>query len=653
MVKKLLFAAFCAAFAVAAFSQGTVVWSENFDGATGLPAGWTQTTSATDGGWLVGTTSALSSSSFPVPSRAGNVVGTNDDNCNCNKANEVLKTPAIDLTTQTGNLTLLFDMFFYKGTYQSKSETLKLQASIDGGTTWTDLQDLPATSGWRAPYAYDISSYAGKTVQFAFRYDDGTGWLYGAMLDNIRVVVPDNVLKGKVVSVAAGRYIDAIPTIRTGYTKLLTGDEVVVRGSVNNPGFPTITSYDVTVKRGTETFNKSYTGLNVQIGLSHTFSVTIPVKSGANNFDVVVSNINGVGDDDATDNVGAATIEGVTPQPNRKAIIEEGTGTWCGWCPRGAIMLDFTTSKYPDNTIGIAVHNSTSDPMRVTVYDQGMGTLISGYPSGLVDRETDIDPLDFESSAIEHMVEVPKVLVSQNVKWDDATRKVTVTSALNFKEELNGDYRIAVVYTENGVTGTATGYAQANYYAGGGAGPMGGYENLPSSVPAAQMVFEHVARAIIGGFKGQVNSVPTANPAGSVMFYESTYTVPATYNINNMHVVTMLIDQTTGAIINAEQTPIPFVSTGASQLNNDFIAANIFPNPVQEQATLTLDLKETADVMVRVFDAFGRLVLERNYADVNGKQFLPFRAGNLTNGMYTLVATANGQSVSKPFMITR
>ena len=60
---------------------------------------------------------------------------------------------------------------------------------------------------------------------------------------------------------------------------------------------------------------------------------------------------------------------------------------------------------------------------------------------------------------------------------------------------------MAVVIVEDSVRGTASGYAQANYYSGGGNGPMGGYENLPSTIPASQMTYNHVARVLAGGFK--------------------------------------------------------------------------------------------------------------------------------------------------------
>ena len=64
MVKRLLSTAFFAAIAV--FAQSQTIWSEDFDGSNSLPAGWTQTTAATDGGWKIGTATDLSSQ-FSAP----------------------------------------------------------------------------------------------------------------------------------------------------------------------------------------------------------------------------------------------------------------------------------------------------------------------------------------------------------------------------------------------------------------------------------------------------------------------------------------------------------------------------------------------------------------------------------------------------------
>ena len=50
---------------------------------------------------------------------------------------------------------------------------------------------------------------------------------------------------------------------------------------------------------------------------------------------------------------------------------------------------------------GIAVHNG--DPMTNTDYDNGIGTAISGYPSGIVDRGADINPADFKEDFLQRI----------------------------------------------------------------------------------------------------------------------------------------------------------------------------------------------------------------------------------------------------------
>ena len=72
----------------------TVLYNQDFEGGS-FPSTWTQTTAATDGGWLWG--SALSSASWAIPAH-GNYVATNDDGCNCVKNNDFL-----NFTAPTGS----------------------------------------------------------------------------------------------------------------------------------------------------------------------------------------------------------------------------------------------------------------------------------------------------------------------------------------------------------------------------------------------------------------------------------------------------------------------------------------------------------------------------------------------------------------------
>ena len=56
---------------------------------------------------------------------------------------------------------------------------------------------------------------------------------------------------------------------------------------------------------------------------------------------------------------------------------------------------------------------------------------------------------------------------------------------------------------------------------------------------------------------------------------------------------------------------------------------------------------------MRVVDAMGRVVVERNYSSVSGEQQLPFRVGSLATGAYMLSVTAKGQTVTESFVISR
>ncbi|MCS6928208.1 MAG: Omp28-related outer membrane protein [Saprospiraceae bacterium] len=663
MLYKLLFTGLLAFFGTLLYGQGTIIWSENFDAVSAnLPNGWSQQTSATDGGWKVATPATHSSQYFSVPSRPGLVIGTNDDKCNCNKANEVLYLPPLNLSNQTGELRLLFDLFFLKGSYQGKTETLKLLASTDGGATWKELQDFTGGGGWRLMMV-NLTALTGQSeVRLAFRYDDANDWLFGAMIDNIRIVLPDNVIRASLSNVAVGKYIPAVPTIVTNYNKILVGHQVALRGVIQNKGFPTITSCDIQLRLPNgSTEIHTFRNLNLGLSQTHTFYIPFPVKPGLNSFgfEARLIRVNGGHDDDDSDNGSVASylVYGVEPQPHRKVVVEEGTGTWCVWCPRGAVMMDYLAQAYKGRVVPIAVHNGSSNPMRITAYDSEFSKLLSGYPGGLVEREEDIDPLlgdpNFEKSLIEHLTWPAKVIITQNVDWIPSIRRVRIRSSVRFLEAMNGDFRLAVVLTEDGVRGTTSGYNQANAYAGGARGPMGGYENLPNPVPASQMVYNHVARALLGGFKGAAGSVPVDNPAGSVISHEFSATIPTSQNVNNMHAITMLIDQASGRIINAEVTPIPFVSTAATEATAEPLHLSLAPNPVADEAMITVRVEGTCNVHLRVFNAVGVQVAERLYDNVTGRQFLPFNAGNLPNGMYTLVATAKEHVATVPFVIQR
>src|SRR5438270_11099666 len=58
-------------------------------------------------------------------------------------------------------------------------------------------------------------------------------------------------------------------------------------------------------------------------------------------------------------------------QYKRHALVEEGTGTWCGYCPYGAYALDSLEKWMGDNVVEISFHGPTGcgEPLDIAALD--------------------------------------------------------------------------------------------------------------------------------------------------------------------------------------------------------------------------------------------------------------------------------------------
>jgi Outer membrane protein Omp28/Secretion system C-terminal sorting domain len=624
------------------------------DFTAGIPSGWAQTTLATDGGWLAETATAGSSTSFAIPAATGNILATNDDQCNCDKSNDFVHTQAISLVGAV-NPYFTVDMFYFAGTYQGTTESMTFELSTDNGTTWTVVETVSGNTAnaWQ-PRAYPLSAYNGQSVMLGFRYNDNAGWMFGCGLDNFKVFEPDlSVIDANIGASSIALNVPAVPGLMGGFTRALVGEAMVPVVTINNNAFAAITSFDISYSDGTNTVTESVTGQNIGFGGSydHSFATPYAVASGANALSFTISNVNG-GTETVTDNnTASASITGVTATPGRLVIAEEGTGTWCGWCVRGHVFMDYLVEKYPSNFFGIAVHNG--DPMVVDAYDTAIGGVISGYPSGLVDRKTfngsaEVDPSDFENAMLARIDQAVNVTVNTNiVNYDNGN--YGIVSNLNFAAATNGGYRIAQVLVEDGVHGTGSTWNQTNYYSGGGNGPMGGYEDLGASVAASTMTYNHVARALVGPYTGVVGSVPTSNAAGSTLNFEQAVTVDPTWNLDNVRAVTLFIKSSTGEIINAGVSN--YLALAVNETEKPAFGLNLFPNPAGEQANIRVAIDGMSDVVVKVIDGAGRIVAQHTYNNMTGEQIIPMNTANFSAGFYTLSVLANNSVINKTFIV--
>jgi hypothetical protein len=436
----------------------------------------------------------------------------------------------------------------------------------------------------------------------------------------------------------------------------IAGQNVSPTVSILNAGQTALTSFNVNLNYNGQNYSQNVTGVNIPSIGSYTVAIpALNLVAGAMNAVVTISNINGGNDDNVNDNTLIQEVNPVVPAAGKIVVGEEATGTWCQWCPRGAVFMDKFQADYAGYWAGIAVHNG--DPMTVTAYDDGIGTLIGGYPSALVDRLGDVDPSQMGTDFFTRLQTAPKGIITNGATWDAATRELNVSITTTMAQATTGAYKIACVLTEDGVTGTGAGYNQANAYAGGNNGVMGGYESLPSPVPAAQMVYDHVARAIAPSFTGQTGVVPSSTAVGDSYTANFTFTLPTTWDETQMHIVGMLIEPQ-GKIDNAGYTTID----GAVQ--NGYVAGVeeisgvlleqmlvVAPNPATDFTNITMHIPTKAQVSLRVLDAKGSILQGRQYGSLQGDFEVGINTSNYAPGLYLVELEMNGQRIQKKLII--
>lgn len=309
--------------------------------------------------------------------------------------------------------------------------------------------------------------------------------------------------------------------------------------------------------------------------------------------------------------------------------------------------------KHGDFFVGIAVHNN--DPMEDGMYDLGLGTLLSGYPSSVVDRGADIDPSDMEADFLQRIVLPPSVTMKLGGKWNENTRVCDLSVTTKIEATIAGNHSLVCVLTEDSVLGTASGYNQSNSYAGGSNGKMGGFELLPSSVPASKMVYDHVARTVSPNFTG-LQGAFSSNPAvGATHIHNFTFPISSLWSLNQMKAVCFMTNAD-GKINNGIASSLnDAIKAGFSQGNQVTGIENpgapdakllVYPNPANDHINISWT-KDQNIYEISILSADGRVVLTEQVSASEGMQI---STADWIAGVYTIMAKGQNGSMQQIVM---
>lgn len=229
----------------------------------------------------------------------------------------------------------------------------------------------------------------------------------------------------------------------------------------------------------------------------------------------------------------------------KRMLIEDYTGTWCGWCPRVAHAIEL-------------VHNQTEDAIAVAIHGPGKNPNDTGY-----------DPYTFDTSAFETEAGLapgyPKGYLNRNIQWsfpepDNISQAIALTQGQNpnlgvamtssvangnitmdvnvmFGKDFDNNLKLVVYVLENGLI-----YDQHNYTSYyNGDDLLVGYEH------------NHVLRATLTPMTGE--AIATAQTKNENT-YKRTFNVPVPANVANaakIEFVAFVLDET-GRVINVRKT---------------------------------------------------------------------------------------------------
>ena len=267
----------------------------------------------------------------------------------------------------------------------------------------------------------------------------------------------------------------------------------------------------------------------------------------------------------------------------KRTVMEEFTGTWCPNCPRGTVGIENLTEIFGQRFIPIAVHND--DPMTIADYDgsqfrRSVTGAMGGFPAATVDRTFKCDPYmgyelryEFNSDKIvaEALQRKAVADIEVTASWSsDGENAVDVRARTTYyysSDECN--HALTLVLTADGLTGDEAKWLQVNEFMGRTDLPedMSRYVNGERRM---KEIYNHVAVAVAGVENGISGSISTPLVSQQPQEFTQTLTFPASLRQDNMELraVAMLIDTTTGQVVNAAVSEPLSLPTGIRNIEH-------------------------------------------------------------------------------------
>lgn len=343
-------------------------------------------------------------------------------------------------------------------------------------------------------------------------------------------------------------------------------------------------SYSVTIDGVKQTGDISFaTPIAEGMNKDATVDITFATPATPHQFDAIFS-IDAVNGTDNAQPEGPFTahLNGVSRRVERLSVVEEITGTGCGFCPRGWVGMEYMKENFPGQFAGICMHQFNSDDPMANYNYAKLGFM--GAPACTIDRSSGvIDPYNgsgFYKTVLGDFADFQRLLPDVEVTGLSATladnkKTVTASAEVEFLTDVEG-YTIGYALTADGLhaptTASAAAWAQSNYFASMEASSVV-KDELPELTQFCQggelgtdkvnITFNDVMIASSWNKDGKLltDAIPSACEAGSTALSSYTLTLPTNsmllkaLDYDALYLTVLVIDAK-GRIANAGRTKV-------------------------------------------------------------------------------------------------
>lgn len=448
--------------------------------------------------------------------------------------------------TKTGWNTVLFDEPFE---LSSNTEAIMIGVVLTQESSNYPIGVKDEDMG-RTIYLYaNIPSSAGGSGEGW--YNMGTDYT----LTNQLILESDNFPANGVTPNDFGKF-----TVALGATKN-------INVTLNNAG-TSLKNFSYTITQEGSTTEEKTVTLASALGVGGSTTVTIPFpatsKTGTYPTTLTVTKVNGAANE-LTNNTANGTNITLSKALPKASVVEEFTGTGCGYCPRGHVGMGLLRQKFGDKFIGVAQHyyNKADAMYNTNVPDLGF----SGAPQCMINRDgSAIDPYYGSGYGIwedfaESLENLPMAGISVSGMWNQDSTQVIAYADVESLTDAN--YEMVYYLVADSLHGTTSAWKQSNYYNGYSSSQIGD-ENLNFLGSAGSSYAANFNDVMISSsYSSTTNQAAKFDLAenatktdGYVLAMPTKATLLKAINYNLVYVVALVCDSETGEVINAAKNTI-------------------------------------------------------------------------------------------------